>query len=152
MEHEKVLDAEFNALVLDIASVIKYRAREHAPSTFLALKDEYQVNGDIVVSSLHSKNTIFGNQRINWAFRAWHDLCHILANADFTPAGERAAANLQTAMMRAWIKGYTQKAIAQRIWFARIIDAEVNGQVAYYFEHLTFPENQYEFTKSLLGV
>lgn len=104
--------------------------------TFEKLEAYYTETGRIRVWSGGSEETIFGSPETNHAFRAWHDLCHLLLGEPFTPEGESEVAELQKQMVIS--RGGPSL-------FLRILDIEINGQIRYYEEHGSFPVNQRQF-------
>lgn len=84
-----------------------------------------------------SDRTIWRDARVNHAFRAWHDDCHIRAGVGFTLVGERAACELQIRELMA--------AHPQAHAMAAIIRAEVIGQAEYFAATGSFPEDQIAF-------
>lgn len=127
----RALIPEFNAAILAMAP--SHIARPIAPSTYAEL-----VQSPGIVWDGASDATIYGDARINHAFRAWHDHCHVLGNHDFSLAGERAAADLQCAQLLAL---YPR---APSAWL-RLIHAEVTGQVEYFAVNGVFPLDQLKF-------
>lgn len=123
---------------------IRYSASQYA--SFEAMRDDYEATGYLTINVEHSDHTIFGAPSTNWRFRAWHDSQHIAANADFSPAGERVAANRQMDQI-AFLNGPTLQ--DKRRWVA-LVDAEVNGQGEYYAEHGVFPDDQRAFVTQYL--
>ena len=134
-----ILDPTFNNVVIALSTSRILRTETQFPD-FAAMKADFLSTGWLRVNVNFCENTIFGDPSVNVQFRAWHDLCHIELDADFSPEGERAAAALQIAQVYA-VYGNN----ADTRTYAAIIDAEVNGQLAYYLETGAFPENQYEF-------
>lgn len=92
----------------------------------------------IIVWDGASETTIYGDARINHAFRAWHDACHLSARAGFTLAGERHACNAQIAELLARYPSAPQSAIG-------LIRAEVIGQAEHFAAHGFFPVDQSAF-------
>ncbi len=113
---------------------------------FDALKADYESTGYIKVSVDYSDNSIFGESKTNWQFRAWHDTCHIKVNADFSPRGEKDAA---FEMMRQVIN-LTGPSWDDKYRWIRLIDEEVNGQTEYYQKHNAFPADQRQFAVDYL--
>lgn len=145
-----ILDLEFNQLTVAMAGKLAWIPVDYDPyPTLEAMKADFLATGRIMISTLNSDNSIYGDPWINVCGRAWHDYAHLEANAPFDEEGERKAAILQMVQLRTLFAG---RVISYRQYnrFARIIDAEVNGQVAYYMEHGEFPVNGYEFTKGYL--
>ena len=92
------LDRSFNAAVLHIAGRLLpcgFDVGADAPSTLQALKDHYATTRRIKVWDGASEQTIFGDREVNYAFRAWHDWCHLTGNLQFTTEGKRRAAVMQ---------------------------------------------------------
>jgi len=102
-------------------------------------------NGRAVVSSLFSDNTIFACPETNYAFRAWHDWCHVKGQHPFTLEGEAAVARMQIEHIRAlYGEGdFLDKAAA-------LIRAEVIGQAAYKAATGDFPVDQRAFVREML--
>lgn len=143
-----ILDPAFNALTVEMASKLQWIPVDYDPYATLAeMRADYDKTGRIKVSTLHSDNSIYGDPFVNWCGRAWHDYCHLACNAEFDAEGESLAAAHQIQEMYDYI-GWTSP-LGHR--FARIINAEVNGQVEYYLKHGNFPVNGYEFTKGYLN-
>ena len=134
----RALVPEFNAAIFALAPA--HVARPIAPSTFADLR----ACPSLIVWDGASDITIYGDARVNHAFRAWHDSCHLLGGFDFTLTGERNAANLQCAQLLA---AYPR---APRHWL-RLIHAEVTGQAEYFANYGVFPLDQLLFVKQYLS-
>lgn len=134
------LDITFDYLVSLMApSKVRYSDKQYA--SYAEMRADFEATGYLTINVLHSDHTIFASPMGNWQFRAWHDACHIQANADFSPEGERKAANLMVKQL--WhLDG---PSLADKTRWAAIIDAEVNGQGAYYAQHNDFPVDQRAF-------
>jgi hypothetical protein len=123
----------FNSLILSQASKLKYRVADQAPGTELEL-----FNGPktLVIWSGASENTIFGDARVNWAFRALHDALHLKTGIGFSPEAEielgRIQANQYTGLL------------------ADLVYIEVSGQAQYYLQTGRFVEDQIKFTMERL--
>lgn len=136
-------DRGFNAAVLHIASRLfptGYDVADKAPGSFDALKAHVARTGRMLVWSGASDDTIFADREVNWAFRAWHDWCHLSGGFDFTLAGETEAAKMQIEHVRALY--------GRRPDWERIIWAEVVGQATYFRDQGKFPAEQRAFTES----
>jgi hypothetical protein len=125
---------------------VRLTARQY--TTFEEMRADYLATGFIYVNVEHSDATIFGSPSTNWQFRAWHDICHIKANADFSPRGEIEAAILQCGQIDALV-GPTPQDKAR--WKA-LIQAEVRGQGEYYEKHGDFPKDQRAFVLEYLSM
>lgn len=101
----------------------------------------YHATGRILVWSGGSDSTIFGDARVNWHFRAWHDFCHIKSGVCnrvhgalgcFEPVAEYAVADWQS-------RGLSDT-------LARIVQIEVSGQAKNYATTGGFLPDQIAFT------
>lgn len=139
------LDITFDYLVSLMApSKVRYSATQFA--SYAEMKADFERTGYLTVNVNYSDRTIFGSPMGNWQFRAWHDACHIQADADFSPEGERRAARLMVTQL--WqLDG---PSLQDKARWAAIIDAEVNGQGLYYAMHGKFPKNQREFVEDYI--
>lgn len=134
----------FNVATLHMANRVNprgWKVGANAPDTLAKLKARAKRDGIITVSSLHSEQTIYGDPEVNYAARAWHDACHILADAEFDDAGEHAVCELQCAQLR-MVYGD-----ASSILFRRIVRAEVLGQLDYKSLNGYFPVDQRAFVR-----
>jgi len=142
------LDAGLNAAVLHMAGRLfptGFDVSEDAPDTFEKLVDHVRRRRRLTVWSGGSADTIFGNPEVNYAFRAWHDWCHLNGRHDFTLAGEMAAVEMQCEHLLT-VYGQSSKT---REW-CRILRAEVIGQALYLERHGDFPERQRDFVSAYL--
>jgi hypothetical protein len=103
--------------------------------------------GRIAVWTGGSDLTIFGSadQDANWAFRAWHDWCHLFGQFDFSLAGEAAACRMQQAQVLATY-GYDANTCA----CCMLLDIEINQQAQHYAATGEFIEDQWQFAKDRL--
>lgn len=113
--------------------------------SFTQLKEEWERSGRVRVNTDFSDGTIFGSASVNWAFRAWHDYCHLTLGADFSKEGEGRAAQLQISHL---ISHYPTHPLLPL--FISLVEIEVNEQVNYFFETGEFPCNQFDFTLNCL--
>lgn len=137
------LDITFDYLTF-LFGPSKQNADFHLTSQYANFDDmvlDYKRRGTIRVNTDFSDNTIFGEPRLNWYFRYWHDMAHLATGAPFTADGERIAATYQ--MTQVWALQGPSDADKRR-WCA-IIDVEVNGQVDYYLTHGEFVSDQRGF-------
>lgn len=130
-----ILLPSLNEKILDIATSLNYSVSDRAPGTYEALRA--QSNGLMVVWAGASDGTIYGDRRVNWAFRAWHDSLHLALNADFTLTGELLVAKEQARILGGQL--------------GEIILAEVEGQAGYYAANGYFPEDQVTFMRDYLA-
>lgn len=130
-----MLSSELNQKIRDKVRGLIYQASDNAPDTFEKLK-KYCSTGNLTVWSGGSDNTIYGDVVINHAFRAWHDLGHMILNAPFTLEGEIYVAKWQASQLGDNL--------------GAIIMAEVKGQAEYFAKHGMFPNDQVSFIKQYL--
>lgn len=137
------LDQGFNAAVLQIANRLMPRgwALLYRPPTTLGELRQTTVDlqGQIGVSRGHSYHTIFGDPEVNYAFRAWHDWCHLHGNHEFNVSGEYEVSRMQADHL-CTLFGYD----AFLGWWP-LINAEVNGQARHAAETGQFPTDQVAF-------
>lgn len=68
-----------------------YDVTADAPNTFEGLVKHTAMTGRMAVWNGASDKTIFADDQANYAFRAWHDACHLRGLHPFTPEGEKGA-------------------------------------------------------------
>lgn len=136
----------FNQVVSYMGGLVAFDYTTSDYTDFDAMRLDYQQRGRIKVNVNNSDRTMFGSPAPNWYFRAWHDMCHLLADAPFTPAGEYKAEELMIAQLDA-LPDLTAE---EKELFSLFIHCEVSGQVDYYQRHNAFPENQLAFTLAYL--
>lgn len=124
---------ELNRAVLSQVKGLRYRAALVAPDTFEELQRHI---GELVVYSGDSDKTIYGDSRVNLAFRAWHDRLHLRLQTPFTLEGETLVARYQANRLGGVL--------------GDIIMAEVVGQAEYFKTHGSFPVDQSEFMRRYL--
>lgn len=128
------LSADLNRLVMALAPA--HEARAIAPGTFPNLMS----CPSLVVWEGASDATIYGDAKVNHAFRAWHDSHHVEGMHPFTLAGEIAACEAQIAQARILYPRLPDI-------LAQIIRREVIGQAEYFAAHGEFPADQIAFHK-----
>lgn len=140
------LDITFDYIVSLLApKKVKLTSTQYAD--FAEMKADFERTGYLSINVEHSDNTIFGSAVGNWQFRAWHDACHILADADFSFEGESSAAAKMIEQLHK-LDGPTCEDIAR--WSA-IIDAEVNGQGLHYQLTGEFPKDQRAYVREYIA-
>lgn len=143
------LDPELSAAVLAIAAELfpsGFDVSDNAPETYEALRAQTDTHGRMIVYGGASDQTIFGDAAVNHAFRAWHDYHHYHGYSAFTPKGEAraCAAQIVDVFLRYGVTEQTQR-------WAALLDAEVNGQLAYAAAHRgIFPTDQKAFVTAYL--
>jgi hypothetical protein len=103
----------------------------------------FDADGTMLVFDGASEQTIYGDARVNHAFRAWHDAQHIRARAGFTLAGERLACEMQCRDLQRAFPSVPESVL-------RLIRAEVIGQAEYFARHGAFPIDQAKFIEEYL--
>lgn len=90
-------DPALNQAILNLAkqSVGEFEISDDAPSTYAQLCSHLDAGKTLVVAQEGSAQTIFGDPRINYAFRAWHDWCHWSGGFDFSLQGETNTCMMQ---------------------------------------------------------
>jgi len=63
-------------------------------ATFEAHKKTYKETGKIHIWTGESENTIFGKEKINHYFRAWHDYIHLNYNLGYSITDESIVCNI----------------------------------------------------------
>lgn len=137
-------DNEFNALVLHMVRLHVpqgYNLSSEQTQSFEQIKTDFQRDGRLTVNTGFSDHTIFGSASVNWAFRAWHDSCHLQGDYNFSPEGERKACLMQ---QRQIIAAFPFHPRLQ--YFIDLLDIEGNSQLAYFQAHGDFPQDQLTFT------
>lgn len=141
------LMSAFNAAVLHIASrlfPLGYDVSPDGPSTYNELVYSKWKTGRMVVWSGASDHTIFADREVNWAFRAWHDHCHMRGPYPFTKEGEREVLAEQIRDIRK-LYGYGEIPDAM----CDLLRAEVIGQSQYCDAHNgLFPADQMAFARA----
>lgn len=118
---------EAKNLILNTAPI--HEVRDSAPSTELEL-----FNGPamLVVWSGASDSTIWGDRRVNWAFRALHDALHLKTGLGFSPEVEIELGRMQASQYDGLL--------------ADLVYIEVAGQAEHYLRTRQFVVDQVEFT------
>lgn len=121
---------EINNLLLNTAP--RHLVSNMAPNSALDLF----ISPSLVVWSGASEHTIFGDARVNWAFRALHDALHLKTGLGFSPEEEielgRIQANQYSGLM------------------ADLVYIEVAKQAEYYLKSGLFVADQVLFDLSEL--
>lgn len=145
----KPMFPEFNRLVWRMIEEldIQYTLTNDQYATFEEMKMDAEMRGGVFsVNRLHSDCTVFGDADTNWAFRAWHDSCHIKMDADFSRLGEERAMGL---MMAHLDEKFDLN--APLLWY-EIIQVEVMGQFDYLEKWGEFPVDQRAFMAQELAL
>lgn len=119
-----------------------HTARDTAPSSWDELA---RYRGNVLpVWSGESERTIWGDARVNYAFRAWHDSTHRALSADFTLAGE-------TRVIEAQISALITLYPSAPNWLARLLRIEGIDQVIEFQCSGRFPADQLTFVTERFG-
>lgn len=143
------ISIQFNVAVKTLAHKfcpLGWVGSANAPDTLDKLRLSIRANrGTVVVSNEHCSSTIFDDEEINMAFRAWHDAVHARYGYEFTPTGE-----FQTFMQQALqiMEEYGYNEVTKK-WID-LLDIEINQQVRYEKRHGMFPVNQKLFAQMCL--
>lgn len=121
----------FNQLVLAIARDLMPEGWDvipNAPQTLEECRAYYDEHGRVAVDIESRSGCTVGDPEVHYAFRAWHDLIHILnpEEAAFTLAGEQWAANRHRDEIIKRV-GYTPEAA----WFGALVEIEIVSQNAH---------------------
>lgn len=111
------------------------------------MSQDYATTGRLKVWQGASDRTIFGDPCINWAFRAWHDYCHVVGKHGFTLEGERLTATRQIRNMRA---AYGYSGVA-RVGWDKVLWIEVVEQAEHFAATGAFPVDQRAFMLNRLA-
>ena len=141
-------DLKFNGIVRFFGGLVPHILTSSDYPDYDAMRADYMAHGRIRVNTEHSTNTIFADPSVNWLFRAWHDMCHIMANGDFSPHGE----SLAMAEMIRQLRAHPGLDDSERDTFESYIRAEVEGQGAWYRLTGEFPSNQKQFAAEYLEI
>lgn len=130
--------------ILDLAP--NHYACENAPNDYKSLMNWYNNNnsGVLPVFNGSSDKTIYSSDRVNFAFRAWHDAIHIAFKLDFSYADELEVAKHHVDELLCWCIGH---GIDGNLAYdaAELVYADVVGQVEYYYHHKKYVDNQLDF-------
>jgi len=121
-----------------------YVAVPDAPDTLDGVLAAWSRPGPVPVYDGHADRTIFDMPAQNYAFRAWHDTCHVRVLGAFDPDGERRTALAQA---RDVLGSRDLGTATERRLAARMVYDEVTGQVAYLNAHGSFPGDQRAFQR-----
>lgn len=150
------IDINFNKAVQEMARRLHpdgYDLSANAPETLEGVTKYYQQHGRFCIFNGASEKTIFGCNKTNYDFRAWHDYHHLQMQAPFTLEGE---IQVMEAQQRDIINlcgdaslPFTQQPERVKFW-CKLLDIEVKGQVEFYLKNGYFIEDQMQFTKEKL--
>lgn len=150
LDTSAIYSTALNAAVLHMAHRTNPRGWDvemDAPATLDELRHCVAMNGRLTVWSGGSDDTIFGDDEINFAFRAWHDNAHLRAGLPFGtgdvkvdyPAEQAALSIMLADLAKVYGPGRASE-------WAPILHAEVLGQAQYHCGEGHFPVNQRAFS------
>jgi hypothetical protein len=113
---------------------------DDAPQTYEQLKTLMDAGNRMRVWTGGSEDTIYNEPYVNYAFRAWHDICHWEGQFGFTVDGEIATCEMQC---RQLFEFYGNNETTQQ--WCTILRAEIVGQALYFQRHKRFPKKQTHF-------
>lgn len=141
------IDLRLNAAVMTIAGKLfptGYDLDENPPTSLKDLQARLGATPRRVWSGA-SDATIYGDEEVNYAFRAWHDYHYWRSGLDFAPHNEAIVAEMQCSDI---LKVYGDSDMTRR--WCDIIRAEVIGQTAHYYVHGDYPRDQMSFVRAYL--
>lgn len=141
----------FNAAVVTMANRLfptGFDVSETLDVTSLdGLRAAIKANGGrMVVWAGASEDTIYADAEVNYAYRAWHDWCHLTRGFQFTLHGEQAAARLQMDHVRSLYGNGPD----QRYW-QWLLHCEAVEQTKYFLKNGDFVQDQRDFTTAKLA-
>lgn len=137
-----LIPREFKQAILALAP-LGFEARAIAPATFAQVMECERSHGRVIVWEGASDGTIYSDPKVNHAFRAWHDACHIAGEHGFTLDGERATCERQIASLRIHFP-------RAPIFIDTLLRAEVIGQAEHFARTGEFPADQAAFIADYL--
>lgn len=143
--HKRILLPALNCAVLGIASRLfpkGYDVSDNAPNTLPELIQHVNATGRMLVYSGASDFTIYGCPEVNWAFRAWHDHCH-LRNPERYQFDLLGETELLQEHRRDVLRLFGQNDCTDQM--LHLIYVEIVGQATYLNQHGLFPEHQIGF-------
>lgn len=123
-----------NSYILRQSSSLRYIIADAAPST----ESELFSASSMIVWSGASDATIYGDAKVNYAFRAIHDAMHLKTGLGFSPAEEIEMGRIQASKIDSDI-------------IAKLFYIEIAGQAEHYLKTGSFVQNQIEFTLNQLA-
>jgi hypothetical protein len=109
------------------------------PGTFAGHLKRFKDTGKIQIWTGASDTSIFGEARLNWLFRGWHDFTHLTNNLDYSYMNEIIVCEIQKKQIpEAW---NLEK---------NLVHIEIIGQALFYYKNNYFVEDQRRFTLEYL--
>ena len=143
----------FNVIVNSIAANLYptgFDVSENAPASWYRLYHHVQTTGRMEVSNVNSEKTIFADAETNYAFRAWHDHCH-LRDAEGVFLGWGTYPGRFDWAGEVWVYQQMVQDVVKMYRYCSphidsLIEAEVLGQFLHKEVWGAFVEDQREFT------
>lgn len=147
----------FNVIVNSIAANLyptSFDVSENAPATWRELYDHVRSAGRMKVSNTNSEKTVFADAETNYAFRAWHDHCH-LRNDKGVFLGEGTYPGSFDWRGEVWVYQQMFQDVVKMYGYCSpyidsLIEAEVLGQFLHKEVWGAFVEDQRAFTIAYL--
>lgn len=137
-----ILDPGLNQAILAMAPA--HSVRDHAPATWQQVREASTVD-HVIVWSGEATHSIYGDARVNYAFRAWHDKCHLIGQFPFTIYGEERAVALQCQQLRERFPS------SPKLW-QDALSADVLGVVYLLHAGLGYVTDQAESVRRILAM
>lgn len=122
-----------NNKIMDKASSLKYSVADLAPNNEIELFNA----SSLIIGSGASDLSLYGDKKVNWAFRALHDALHLKTGLGFSHLEEIELGRIQASQFDGIL--------------ADVIYCEVSMQAKYHLETGLFVLNQVLFTKAFLN-
>ena len=139
---EKPFSYRLNAFIIERTKNLKFEAVKNLNEvSFFEFKKNFCIEGKMLISSDFCKNTIFGSEKVNILFRAWHDDQHLKLNLGFDYSEEMAVCFSQlNELPTNWI------------FEKKLIISEIIGQALFHKKTGQFVGDQIKFTHDFLKV
>ena len=159
------LSRPFNVIINAIAAKLYptgFDVSENAPGNWFDLFDRVYNTGRMTVSNVNSEKTIFADAEHNYAFRAWHDHCHLrnrdsifLGSGHTRPLSNGAYPGTFDWAGEVWVYQQMVQDVVKVYGecspdISKILEAEVIGQFLHKEVWGDFPNDQMAFTRDYL--
>lgn len=137
-----ILDPGLNRAILALAPA--HEVRDQAPKNWHEVREASTIER-VIVWSGEAHHSIYGDARVNYAFRAWHDKCHLIGGFPFTIHGEERAVALQCEQLERAFPG------APKLW-RHALEADVLGVVYLLHKAGVYVADQAAHVRELLAM
>ena len=159
------LSRPFNVIVNAIAAKLYptgFDVSANAPGNWFDLFDRVYNTGRMTVSNVNSEKTIFADAETNYAFRAWHDHCHLrnrdsifLGSGHTRPLSNGAYPGTFDWAGEVWVYQQMVQDVVKVYGecspdISKLLEAEVIGQFLHKEVWGDFPNDQMAFTRDYL--